>query len=220
MAGTEEAKPATAATNGVNGVNGIKALKQAIANGITNGVSNGINGGANGTHEPPAYKAHPIGPLSNNEITQASALIKGEWPENTLFLFKVITLSEPAKAQLIPYLDAERKGQAHPEIDRRAFVVYYIKNTVSYQRALSKPLAGISLHTNQHKLHEAVVNLTQQKVESNVRLGPFLHANGDGDEIIAVEAALLANAKVQAEIAKLKLPEGSVVISDPWIYGM
>lgn len=68
-------------------------------------------------------------------------------------------------------------------------------------------------------MHEAVVNLTQQKVESNVRLGPYLHANGDGEEIIAIEKAILADPEVQAEIAKLKLPDGSVVTSDPWIYG-
>jgi primary-amine oxidase len=57
-------------------------------------------------------------------------------------------------------------------------------------------------------------------VESNVLLGPYQHANGDGEEIMAVEQALLADADVQAEIAKLKLPEGSVVVADPWIYGM
>ena len=50
-------------------------------------------------------------------------------------------------------------------------------------------------------------------------LGPFIHANGDGDEIIAIEKIVLADEGVQAEIAKLQLPEGTVVISDPWIYG-
>ncbi len=71
----------------------------------------------------------------------------------------------------------------------------------------------------QHNLHEAVVNLTQSTVESNVKLGPFIHANGDGEEIVAVEKALLAHPDVQAEIAKLKLPEGTEIVSDPWIYG-
>ncbi|KAJ4291378.1 hypothetical protein N0V88_005971 [Collariella sp. IMI 366227] len=72
---------------------------------------------------------------------------------------------------------------------------------------------------SRHNLHEAVVNLTTDKVETNAKLGPFTHANGDGEEIIAVEKALLAHPDVQAEIAKLKLPEGTVVVSDPWIYG-
>ena len=57
------------------------------------------------------------------------------------------------------------------------------------------------------------------KVESNVRLGPCVHGNADGNEIIAVEKIALEDAGVQAEIAKLHLPEGTVLISDPWIYG-
>jgi len=56
-------------------------------------------------------------------------------------------------------------------------------------------------------------------VESNVRLGPNIHSPGDGEEIIMVEKIALEDEAVKAEIAKLKLPEGTVVISDPWIYG-
>ncbi len=78
----------------------------------------------------PAYQAHPLGPLSSREISRSSALIRGAWPLGTLFQFKVITLLEPAKAELMPYLVAERKGIAPKDINRRAFVVYYLKNTV------------------------------------------------------------------------------------------
>lgn len=90
------------------------------SSGATNGNSNGL----------PAYQAHPLGPLSGSEIVQSSTLIRQAWPEGTLFHFKVITLLEPAKAELVPYLDAERKGLTPKDIDRRAFVVYYLKNTV------------------------------------------------------------------------------------------
>jgi primary-amine oxidase len=34
-----------------------------------------------------------------------------------------------------------------------------------------------------------------------------------------MEAIALSDKNVQNEIAKLKLPKGSVVICDPWIYG-
>ncbi len=34
-----------------------------------------------------------------------------------------------------------------------------------------------------------------------------------------VEKIALEDEGVKAEIAKLKLPEGTVIISDPWIYG-
>ncbi|KAK4154329.1 hypothetical protein C8A00DRAFT_42916 [Chaetomidium leptoderma] len=144
-------------------------------------------------------KSHPLGPLTAQEILRGAALIRGCWPEGIECHFKVVTLLEPPKAGLIPYLAAERAGQDLSSIDRRAFVVYYFRGT--------------------HNLHEAVVNLSTSKVEANAKLGPFMHANGDGEEIIAVEEALLSNPDVQAELAKLELPQGSVVVSDPWIYG-
>jgi primary-amine oxidase len=64
-----------------------------------------------------------------------------------------------------------------------------------------------------------VVDLTRGVVESNVRLGPNVHASADGTEILMVEKVALEDERVQAEIAKLKLPAGTVVIADPWIYG-
>ncbi|KAI6794518.1 putative copper amine oxidase [Hortaea werneckii] len=85
------------------------------------------------------------------------------------------------------------------------------------RESMSKAFSTIVRRTN--KFHEAIVNLTQQKVESNVRLGPNVHAPGDGEEIMAIERIALEDEGVQAEIAKLKLPEGSSIVVDPWIYG-
>lgn len=56
-------------------------------------------------------------------------------------------------------------------------------------------------------------------MKSNVRLGPNIHGPGDAQEIIAVEKIALEDEAVKAEIAKLQLPDGTAVISDPWIYG-
>jgi primary-amine oxidase len=56
-------------------------------------------------------------------------------------------------------------------------------------------------------------------VESNVRLGPNQHGNGDYDEILQVEKNALEDEKVKEAIKKLQLPEGAVVCADPWIYG-
>lgn len=71
----------------------------------------------------------------------------------------------------------------------------------------------------QDKFHEAVVNLSQQAVERNVRLGPNEHGPGDYEEILTVERNALEDDGVKAEIEKLKLPAGSTVCADPWIYG-
>jgi len=135
---------------------------------------------------------HPFAPLSENELLNAGSLIRAEWPASTDLQFKVITLEEPPKAEVFPYLEAEHTGNAVPSIDRRALVVYYIRKT--------------------NKLHEAFVNLSTQSVESNVRLGNNIHAPGDAEEFIGIEKLCLEDASVQAELAKLKLPEGSVVV--------
>ncbi|KAF2661683.1 hypothetical protein K491DRAFT_687088 [Lophiostoma macrostomum CBS 122681] len=143
--------------------------------------------------------SHPLSPLSASELTSAAAIIRASWPAHTDLHFKVVTLEEPPKAEVLRYLDAEHSKKSLPSVSRRAFLNYYIRNT--------------------NKFHEAVVDLTTGRVLHNVLLGPFVHANGDGDEIVAIEKAALEDEAVQAEIAKLQLPEGTVVISDPWIYG-
>ena len=71
----------------------------------------------------------------------------------------------------------------------------------------------------QDRFHEAIVNLSSGIVDSNVRLGPNDHGNGDYEEILGIEKKALEDEGVRAEIAKLKLPEGTVVCADPWIYG-
>ena len=72
----------------------------------------------------------------------------------------------------------------------------------------------------QDKLFEAIVNLTRQEVEHNVQMGPNLHAPIDASEIILVEQIVLGDSQVQAAIAECQLPKGTVVVCDPWIYGM
>ncbi|KAF2195382.1 hypothetical protein K469DRAFT_698975 [Zopfia rhizophila CBS 207.26] len=143
--------------------------------------------------------SHPLAPLSSSEITSAAAIIKASWPTHTDLHFKVITLEEPPKAEVLPFLEAEHSRKPLPVISRKAFLNYYIRNT--------------------NKFHEAVVDLSTGRVLRNVLLGPNIHANGDGEEIVAIEKAALQDEGVKAEIAKLKLPAGTVVISDPWIYG-
>ncbi|CAK3900730.1 related to peroxisomal amine oxidase (copper-containing) [Lecanosticta acicola] len=148
---------------------------------------------------------HPLAPINRDEIQAAVALIRAQWPPGQDLHFKAITLQEPAKAETLPYLEAEfhgRSGDGGGEshhIDRKVFVTYYLRKT--------------------NKFHEAVVNLTQQAVEYNVRLGANLHAPGDGEEISAMEKIALEDEGVQAALAELKLPEGAKVVVDPWIYG-
>lgn len=52
-----------------------------------------------------------------------------------------------------------------------------------------------------------------------MKLGQNVHSNAVYDEVQQVEKIALEDPKVLAELEKLKLPEGTVVCADPWIYG-
>ncbi|KAF5024439.1 hypothetical protein F66182_3525 [Fusarium sp. NRRL 66182] len=142
---------------------------------------------------------HPLCPLTGTEIQASARLIKSVWPQSVSLYFKVITLSEPPKEKLAPYLEALDGGEKPLSLERRAFVAYYIRRTDIF--------------------HEAIVNLTTERVERNVKLGPNVHGNVDYDEAQRVEKLALEDPNVLAELEKLKLPEGTVVCADPWIYG-
>lgn len=73
---------------------------------------------------------HPLAPITPEEIQQAVALVKAQWPEKTDLHFKAITLQEPAKAEVVPYIEAEFHGDSLPLIERRVFVSYYLRQTV------------------------------------------------------------------------------------------
>ena len=90
-----------------------------------------LDGPARSGSPPPPSSSHPLGPLTAKEISQSAGLIRRCWPDTVDCHFKVVTLLEPAKADLAPYLAAERAGLVAEAIDRRAFVVYYLRGTVS-----------------------------------------------------------------------------------------
>jgi primary-amine oxidase len=77
-----------------------------------------------------SVSSHPLSPLSASELQDAAAIIKASWPAQTDLHFKVVTLQEPPKVEVLKYLDAEHSGAPVPSIPRKAFVNYYIRNTV------------------------------------------------------------------------------------------
>lgn len=101
----------------------VVAAEPASINGTKTADSNGST-----TKSP---LSHPLGPLSADEISRSSALIRAEWPEGTKFQFKILTLLEPPKPELVPYLTAEKAGETPKPIDRKSQVVYYLRTTVS-----------------------------------------------------------------------------------------
>ncbi|KAI5837336.1 copper amine oxidase [Morchella snyderi] len=146
---------------------------------------------------------HPLTPLTPDEIRSCATALKAAYPPTADLQFKIITLSEPTKASLISWM--ERGGERPP---RRGYISYYVRNT--------------------NKLFEAYILLEEEErgegglvavLESNFRVKEGYHAHADGQEIVKVEEVVLQDEGVKAELAKLELPEGTVVISDPWTFG-
>jgi primary-amine oxidase len=81
---------------------------------------------------------HALAPLSKDEIQTAAAIMKASWPAHTDLYFKVITLQEPPKVEVLKYLEAEHSGQPLPSVHRKAFINYYIRNTVCTNLAISQ----------------------------------------------------------------------------------
>jgi Cu2+-containing amine oxidase len=141
---------------------------------------------------------HPLDPLTANEILKVSALLKAHSPEQSLH-FKIITIIEPPKAQLRPFLIAERYGAIKENLPRKASSLYYYRGTAD--------------------LFLAEVNLDSNSVESVKKLDPQFHGQNDMDESNDLRIACLQHPKVLEEIKKLKLPEHLEVVCDPWPYG-
>jgi primary-amine oxidase len=147
---------------------------------------------------PSIASKHPLDPLTAEEILQVSVLLKASNPRKSLH-FKIITILEPPKAQLRPFLIAERNGILKTRIPRKASSLYY--------------------HLGTTDLFLAKVNLDSHSVESIKKLAPELHGQNDMDESMALRDACLSHPKVLAEIKKFRLPEHLEVACDPWPYG-
>src|SRR5271156_4015523 len=73
---------------------------QTHTNGTTHEATNGSNG-----HVKSETSVHPLDPLTAAEITTAVVALRAAYPPESPIHFKAVTLDEPAKALLIPYLD-------------------------------------------------------------------------------------------------------------------
>ncbi|KAL6411909.1 primary-amine oxidase [Ilyonectria robusta] len=142
-------------------------------------------------------RRHPLDPLHADEIAQVVAILNST--HTSKLRYKVITLEEPPKNDLIPYLEAERLHLDLPTPPNRMAYVYF--------------------HTLDDKaFHRAVVDLTANSVQIDQVL-EGIQPPADADEQIEIEDACNNHPLVLKEIEKLKLPAGARVLNDPWAYG-
>jgi len=147
---------------------------------------------------PIKAKMHPLDPITAEEITQVSTLLKAKTSDKSLH-FKLITISEPPKSILRPFLAAERNGSTPSQIPRLASALYYHRGTADLF------LAEVNLDTN--SVHDV------KKVDSH------FHGQNDVDEMIQLRDACLKHPKVLEEIKKFKLPDHLEMVCDTWPYG-
>jgi primary-amine oxidase len=112
-------------------------------------------------------------------------------------IFRVITLWEPPKSEMIPFLDTEYGGQQQSKRPAR----------------LAKVQAHVGKGFSEFKL-----DLDRQAVISEEKLHGR-HPHIDGDHARKAELACMADPRVKEQVAALKLPEGATVVVEPWTYG-
>jgi primary-amine oxidase len=110
-------------------------------------------------------------------------------------LFRVITLAEPPKEEMIVYLDQEHADKSATRPKRVAKVYAYIAKA----------------------FHEIKFDLGNNVILSNEVLHGR-HSHVDSAYMKQVEYACLRDARVQDKITALKLPKGATVIVEPWTY--
>lgn len=111
--------------------------------------------------------------------------------------FRVITLWEPPKAEMIPYLDLEHQGKEPPNRPAR--------------------LAKVQAYVDK-ELYEFKIDLDKQLILDEEDL-TSRQSHIDPEYMRKAEMACIADPKVQEQVAALKLPEEATVVVEPWTYG-
>lgn len=114
--------------------------------------------------------------------------------------FRVITLKEPAKAEMMSFLEHERRGEAACKKPARTARVQVVLPGDSASRFI-----------------ELWVDLDQAAILGKQHL-VGKHPYIDSDYMQAVEKACLADSRVQEQITLLQLPAGASVIVEAWAY--
>lgn len=154
------------------------------------------------TTAPP--RPHPLSFLTPQEITTASTIVKTLVAEQEPSLdptlrFKSISLAEPPKALLLPYLHAEGNNTPRPYVPRCVSVIW----SANCERRVSESI--ISLDTGLQVQRHAPV--------------PGHHGANDRGELRRAAETILQDPMVRAAIQALQLPADVVVQADTWMFG-
>ncbi|KAI5479469.1 hypothetical protein MNV49_003613 [Pseudohyphozyma bogoriensis] len=134
-----------------------------------------------------------------HEIDAAVAAVRALYPETLILQFKTAGLYEPPKAELVPFLQAERAGKPLPAFPARVIeIMYLIKRTP--------------------RCFEAHYDVNTKQIFHNLELPRFTNFPGDRFESNEVAAMAAKHPLVLAEIERCKLGDTTVVL-ETWDYG-
>ncbi|KAL6405285.1 copper amine oxidase [Ilyonectria robusta] len=139
---------------------------------------------------------HPLSLLSATEIELATATLRA-YMKDTEINFRKLDLQDAPKKELIPYLEAERLRKPLPTAPSR------------FVRTLIRRLDTLTFHV-------ASIRLSPPEVVSVEDMPEHYQPPVDKAELRQVVSAILDDPTVNAEIKKLKLPDGFTISCDPW----
>jgi primary-amine oxidase len=114
--------------------------------------------------------------------------------------FRVITLQEPEKKEMVVFLDREHRGQPTDIRPPRIARIQVVRED-----------------STKNQLLELFIDLDQATVIKQQHL-VGKHSYIDSAYMRAVEKACETDKRVQAEIRKLELPAGATTCIEPWAY--
>lgn len=105
--------------------------------------------------EAPATRPHPLSILTDTELSAASAILKklvaAQEPDLNI-RFKSISLAEPPKSLLLPYLDAEAAGvsaEALPYVPRCVSCIWSANNERRVTESVVDLTTGLEVSRSQ-----------------------------------------------------------------------
>ncbi|KAF8847058.1 putative copper amine oxidase [Acephala macrosclerotiorum] len=147
---------------------------------------------------------HPLEPLTIEEVHSARDIVLG-FHTSSIIDFRSISLEEPPKAELQPFLDLERACKltaSTPKPKRLARVNY---DVIGRDKVA--------------KYYETLVDVRNGMKVSDEVIEKPTHAALTLSEFEELTKAVANSALFKEEVKKLNIPEGFEVVVEPWPYG-
>lgn len=141
---------------------------------------------------------HPLDPLTPTEISKSSRLIRGLHQNQRNWIFNSITLLEPPKKVLLPYLfnEYEKSPKDIASIPRKSFSILIEKRTGD--------------------VYEVVANLSDDTIERFDAVPTGHQPTLTPEDCFEAERIAKADSDVRRRCFLLGLEDMDLIVADPW----